>query len=647
MSELKPASRRRTSSRRRYLEYQAARKAKASGRSASGSTRPGDPKSGHRERTFWQLLSDFFGLLGPLRKSVVFALASLTVGTVLKLLPPAATKIVIDYVLTKQPLPAWLTDLWPGAEDRIHLLVAIGGIVIVISLVASMVLLWGRWFATKAVNKMQMHVRRKVFEHAVRLPLHQVYQLKSGGTASILRDDAGGVGELIFSMLYNPWRTIVQLTGSLLVLVWVDWRLMLGGMLILPVVYLTHRTWVTRIRPIFRDVRAQRQEIDSHATEAFGGMRVVRTFNRERSENSRFVRGNNLMVRQQLFVWWWARGIDLIWDTLVPLASTGLLMYGGYQVFQGEMSLGDLTMFLVYLAMLLGPIATLATSATLFQNNLAGLDRILNLLSEPLEAGRQNPGQLIRRSDVQGAITFRDVDFRYPESEQLILQDIQLQVNAGETVALVGRSGSGKTTLCNLVARFYDPTRGAVELDGIDLRQIDLSSYRRLLGVVEQDVFLFDGTIAENIGYARARMRPWTRFTKLRKIAHADEFIRTLPQQFDTIIGERGVRLSGGQRQRLAIARAVLANPRILILDEATSNLDSESERLIQDGLRRLMQGRTCFVIAHRLSTISHVDRIVVIENGRIVESGNHAELLAHGGRYQEMVALQTHASGS
>ena len=217
---------------------------------------------------------------------------------------------------------------------------------------------------------------------------------------------------------------------------------MLGGMLILPVVYMTHRTWVTRIRPIFRDVRRQRQDIDSHATEAFGGMRVVRTFNRERSENSRFVRGNNLMVRQQLFVWWWARSIDLIWDTLVPLASTGLLMYGGYQVFQGEMTLGDLTMFLVYLAMLLGPIATLATSATLFQNNLAGLDRILNLLGEPLEAGRQHPGKLIHRHEVQGAITFRDVDFRYPESEQMILQDIELQVNPGETVALVGRSGS-------------------------------------------------------------------------------------------------------------------------------------------------------------------------------------------------------------
>src|SRR5690606_13838900 len=196
------------------------------------------------------------------------------------------------------------------------------------------------------------------------LPLHRVYQLKSGGATSILREDAGGVGELIFSMLYNPWRAIVQLIGSLVVLIWVDWRLMLAGLLILPIVYVTHRTWVSRIRPVFRDVRAVRQEIDGQATEAFGGMRIVRTFNRERTEAGRFVEGNNLMVRQQLFVWWWARLIDIIWDTLVPLASIGLLLYGGYRVLEGQLTLGDLTMFLVYLAMLLDPIATLAVSAT-------------------------------------------------------------------------------------------------------------------------------------------------------------------------------------------------------------------------------------------------------------------------------------------
>ncbi len=558
----------------------------------------------------------------------------------LKLVPPVATKLVIDYVLVSEPVPERWARWWPASLSNVQLLLLIGGSVIGLSLVATLLHLSGRWFATKAVNKVQVHVRRRAFEHAVRLPLHRVYQLKSGGAASLLREDAGGVGDLIFSMLYNPWRAIIQLAGSLFVLVWVDWRLMLCGLLLLPVVYFTHRTWVQRIRPVFRDVRAQRQEIDSHTTEAFGGMRVVRTFNRERSEAGRFVRSNNLLVRQQLFVWWWARLIDLVWDTLIPLASTALLLYGGYRVLEGDLTLGDLTMFLVYLAMLLGPIATLATSATTFQNNLAGMERVLDLLAEPSEAGRTGASSVLTPGQVQGAIEFQSVGFRYPGSEPWVLQDINLQVAAGETVALVGRSGAGKTTLCNLVARFYDPTQGTLRLDGRDMRDIDLSSYRRLLGIVEQDVFLFDGSIAENIGYARGGATR-EQIVAAARVANAEEFIDNLPAGYDTLIGERGVRLSGGQRQRLAIARAVLADPRILVLDEATSNLDSESERLIQQSLRQLMQNRTCFVIAHRLSTITHANRIVVLEQGRILETGTHAELVSRSGRYRHMVELQ------
>ncbi len=640
MPQDKPSSQWRISSRQRYNEYQQRRKEKASEHARRSVRRAVSVESAHHPRSFWQLLWEFFRLLRPQRGAVSFAMATLTVGTILKLIPPASTKLVIDYVLTGRPVPEWLIRLWPNSTDRHQLLLAVGVGAVCISLAATFIHLWGRWYATKAVNKTQVHVRRRVFEHIVRLPLHRVYQLKSGGTASILREDAGGVGELIFSMLYNPWRAIIQLLGSLFVLVWVDWRLMLGGLLMLPVVYFTHRTWVTRIRPVFRDVRAQRQEVDSHATEAFGGMRVVRTFSRERSESSRFVRGNDLMMRQQLFVWWWARIIDVIWDTLIPVASTGLLLYGGYRVLQGDLTLGDLTMFLVYLAMLLGPIATLATSATTFQSNLAGMERILDLLAEPLETGRQQKAAVLTRADVRGSVAFRNVDFHYPERDKLVLQDIDLQVKAGETIALVGRSGAGKTTLCNLVARFYDPTGGCLELDGRDLREIDLSSFRHLLGIVEQDVFLFDGTVAENIGYARTNATAED-ILHAARVAHADEFIRELRDGYETIIGERGVRLSGGQRQRLAIARAVLADPKILILDEATSNLDSESERLIQDSLGKLMQGRTCFVIAHRLSTIAHVDRIVVLEEGRITEIGSHTELLEQSGRYRQMVELQ------
>ncbi len=584
-------------------------------------------------RQFWQLLAGQ-------RLTVAFGLATLTVSTLLRLVQPAAMKLIIDYVLTDRPLPAAWIDWLPAPPSRVELLFWIVGGVAVVSLTETFIHLWGRWRMTRAVNRVQVAIRKRVFEHAVRLPLHRVYQLKSGGAASLLREDAGGVADLIFSMIYNPYQAIIQLLGSLAILVWVDWRLMLGGLALLPAVYLTHRTWINRIRPLYRDIRTQRQEIDSHATEAFGGMRVVRGFGRERSEAARFVRGNHLMTRQALFVWWWARVIEVIWDVLIPLASVVLLLYGGYRVLQGHLSLGDLTMFLFYLAMLLGPLATLANSATAFQNNLAGLDRVLDLLEEPHEMSPPPDALQLSKVDVSGQVNFCDVNFKYPGSSQFVLQDINLAVNPGETIALVGRSGAGKTTLCNLVARFYDPTSGVVELDGIDLRRIHVDSYRGLLGIVEQDVFLFDGTIAENIGYATRHATQY-QIERAARAAHAHEFIQALEHGYDTLIGERGVRLSGGQRQRIAIARALLAEPRILILDEATSNLDSESERLIQQSLATLMNGRTSFVIAHRLSTIMHADRIVVLDAGRIVEIGSHEELMTTSGRYRQMVEIQ------
>ena len=608
----------------------------------SGKGHSSTPDRGRKERirTSKELLSRFFGLLNPFRWQVVGILSSLTVATVLALIPPAGTKFVVDYVLTDQPLPESIASRFPTFTDRRSLLIAAVVIVVAISLCKIVVHIWGRWYATRITKRIQLDVRRRVFEHAVRLPLHRVQEIRSGGVASILREDGGSVGELVFGLLYNPWRAIIQLLGSLIVLAWVDWTLLVGALVLLPLVYFSHHTWIARIRPQFRAIRKQREFIDAGAAEAFAGMRIVRAFSRQRREAGRFIVENNLMVRKELFAWWWMRSVEMVWEAMIPLTSAALMLYGGWRVIDGVLTIGDLMMFLVYLLMLLQPLAILAQSATQFQNSLSGLDRILDLLDEPKEMQPTADSLRVSHSTVAGRITFDNVTFEYPGTDEPALKDINLDIAAGQTVALVGPSGSGKTTLCNLVARFYDPQSGTVKLDGRDLRDYDVESFRSLLGVVEQDVFLFDGTIADNINYANRDAAP-EQVQAAADAAHASEFIDRQADGMNTLIGERGVRLSGGQRQRLAIARAILADPRLLILDEATSSLDTDSERLIQSSLAELMQNRTSFVIAHRLSTIAGADLICVVEHGEIVQTGTHQELMDKGGRYRMMVEQQ------
>ena len=564
----------------------------------------------------------------------------MTLSTLLGLLPPAGTKFIVDYVLNGVPLPAWISAMFPSLNSPMRLLAAAVGVVVSISLVKILIHIWGRWDATRTSKKIQLEVRRKVFDHAVRLPLHRIHELRSGGIASVLREDGGSVGELVFGMLYNPWRAIIQLLGSFIILAWVDWTLLLGALVLLPTVFITHRAWINSIRPQFRAIRKQREFIDAGAAESFAGMRIVRAFSRQKRESARFSEENNLMARQELYAWWWMRAVEMVWEALIPMASAGLLFYGGWRVINGHITVGDLMMFLVYLLMLLEPLAALASSATQFQNSLSGLDRILDLLGEPREMESSSDSLRADRHTIDGDMAFEDVTFLYPGTQTPALSNIQLKVKAGQTVALVGPSGAGKTTICNLVARFYDPTSGRVTLDGRDLRDYDVESFRALLGVVEQDVFLFDGSIGQNIAYSRKHATA-AEIRAAAEVANALEFINKLPAGMNTLIGERGVRLSGGQRQRLAIARAILADPRLLILDEATSNLDTESEQLIQQSLSRLMKGRTSFVIAHRLSTIAGADLIVVVEGGRILQTGTHAELMRLAGKYRTMVEQQ------
>jgi ATP-binding cassette, subfamily B, bacterial len=440
----------------------------------------------------------------------------------------------------------------------------------------------------------------------------------------------------------SPAVSLIRLIIAVVVLLTLNWRLALTALAIIPGVVLMSFTLARRVRPIYRSLRKDAEQIDGRVGETFSGIRVVRAFGREMRELLDYMQGRHTVLRKELFAHRRELFLWTSWGLLIAGVNVVIVWYGGYLNIAGRASIGDIMAFQWYTFLLLNPVWNIVNSFSELQRSLAAMERVFEVLGmaddKPDRPGaRDAPGWVHE-------IRFEDVAFEYREGMPVV-RDFSVTVQGGKVVALVGRSGAGKTTVTDLVARFHDPTRGRILLNGSDIRDFRLDTYRDLLAIVQQDVFLFDGSVRDNIAYGRHDATEAEVEDAARR-ANAHEFIDRLPDRYDTFVGERGVKLSGGQQQRLAIARAILKSPQILILDEATSNLDTESEQLIQASMASLLAGRTTFVVAHRLSTIRRADEILLMEDGRVVERGTHQQLMDARGLYHDMVLRQMETDG-
>jgi ABC-type multidrug transport system fused ATPase/permease subunit len=484
-----------------------------------------------------------------------------------------------------------------------------------------------------AAQRAITNMRRRVMSKVTRLPVRYFDSTQVGIVVSRIMNDAEGIRNLVGT-------GIVQLVGgtftaviALGFLFYLNWQLTLAILLVLAVFGAGMATVFTRLRPVFRERGQINAEVTGRLTETLGGIRIVKAYGTEHREQRVFTRGAHRLFRNVARTITGVSAVGSFATVVIGLVALVMILVGGRAILNHTMTLGDLFSYIFFVGLLAAPVMQIASISTQISEAFAGLDRIREVMSMRTEdeedESRRHVGRLV------GDVELRGVWFEYNEG-QPVLKGVNIDAPAGTTTALVGSSGSGKSTLVSLIMAFNRPTRGEVRVDGTDLADLKLGDYRAQLGVVLQENFLFDGPVADNIRFSRPDASR-EEIEEVARIANADEFIRAFPEGYDTIVGERGIKLSGGQRQRIAIARAILADPRILILDEATSALDSESEAAIQEGLRRLRQGRTSFVIAHRLSTIRSADQILVLEAGEIVERGTHRELMALGGRYREL----------
>jgi ABC-type multidrug transport system fused ATPase/permease subunit len=557
-------------------------------------------------------------LIAARRGRLTLGLGLMLVNRASGLVLPATSKYLIDDVIGR------------GRVELLQPLALAAGLATVVQAITSFAL---SQVLGVAAQRAITDMRRRVEAHIARLPVGYFDSTQSGILVSRVMNDAEGIRNLVGTGLVQLAGSLVTAAAALAYLFYLNWWLTLVTLVVLLAfgggMWYAFRT----IRPVFRERGKIYAEITGRLTETIGGIRIVKTYTAEKREELVFTVGVHRLFRNIAKTITSISGITAFGTVVIGAIGVVMILVGGRAILDGRMTIGDFITYILFTGLMAAPVMQIAAIGTQISEAFAGLDRIHELLEMKTEDEQDHAKAPI--GPVAGEVVFEEVSFEYNPGV-LVLKDVSFRAPAGTTTALVGSSGSGKSTLISLVMAFNRPKSGRILVDGRDLAAVRLRDYRSQLGVVLQDNFLFDGTIADNIRYSRTEAT-LEEIQAVSRIAHADEFIEAFEKKYDTIVGERGVKLSGGQRQRVAIARAILADPRILVLDEATSSLDSESEALIQDGLRSLRHGRTTFVIAHRLSTIRSADQILVLEGGEIVERGSHTELLALGGRYRTL----------